>query len=186
MMCNSNLVRVECVNVSQTVTIVPRLEYSSDLLNSIVDILKRKKIELKKLNRNFLELDNDDHTYVKALDFERTIIFSLEILSQIQKRLNSINGINSIPELLPLTIPMIRTVSAQLFNLLPACSQNLSELSVHLGSIIFDSAILTEARFDFSQSNIESSSMLNEVKLMVDSKLSKQYPNLDFSKSCNT
>jgi hypothetical protein len=186
MMCNSNLVRVECVNVSQTVTIVPRLEYSSDLLNSIVDILKRKKTELKKLNRNFLELDDDDHTYVKALDFERTIIFSLEILSQIQKRLNSINGINSIPELLPLTIPMIRTVSAQLFNLLPTCSQNLSELSVHLGSIIFDSAILTEARFDFSQSNIESSSVLNEVKLMVDSKISKQYPNLDFSKACNT
>ena len=77
MMCNSNLVRVECVNVSQTVTIVPRLEYSSDLLNSIVNILKRKKIELKKLNRNFLELDDDDHTYVKALDFERSIIFRI-------------------------------------------------------------------------------------------------------------
>src|SRR3989338_8955616 len=186
MMCNSNLVRVECVNVSQTVTIVPRLDYSNDLLNSIVDILKRKKTELKKSNRNFLELDDDDHTYVKALDFERTIAFSLEILSQIQKRMGSISGINSIPELLPLTIPMIRTVSAQLFNLLPTCSQNLSELSVHLGSIILDSAILTEARFDFSQSNTESSLVLNEVKLIVDSKISKQYTNLDFSKACNT
>ena len=186
MMCNSNLARIECVNVSQTVTIVPRLEYSNNLLNSIVDILKTKKTELKKLNRNFLELDDDDHTYVKALDFERTIVFSLEILSKIQKRINSISGINSIPELLPLTIPMIRTVSAQLFSLLPTCSQNLSELSVHLGSIILDSAILTEARFDFNQSNAESSSVLNEVKLIVDSKISKQYPNLDFSKACNT
>src|SRR3989338_11115535 len=128
MMCNSNLAQTECVNVSQTVTIVPRLEYSNNLLHSIVDILKTKKTELKKLNRIFLELD-DDHTYVKALDFERTIAFSLEILSQIQKRMNSISGINSIPELLPLTIPMIRTVSAQLFSLLPICSQNLSELS---------------------------------------------------------
>ena len=178
---------LECVNVFQTVTIVPRLEYSKDLLNNIVDILKRKKTELKKLNHNFLELDDDDdHTYVQALDFERTIAFSLEILSQIQKRMNSISGITSIPDLLPLTIPMIRTVSAQLFNPLPACSQTLSELSVHLGSIILDSAILTEARFDFGQSNIESSSVLNEVKLMVDSKISKQYPNLDFSKACNT
>ena len=185
MMCNPKLAQTECVNVSQTVTIVPRLEYSNNLLNSIVDILKTKKTELKKLNRNFLELD-DDHTYVKALDFERTIIFSLEILSQIQKRMNSISGINSIPKLLPLTIPMIRTVSAQLFSLLPACSQNLSELSVHLGSIILDSAILTEARFDFNHSNAESSSVLNKVKLMVDSKISKQYPNLDFSKACNT
>ena len=186
MMCNPNLVRIEYVNVSQTVTIVPRLEYSNDLLNHIVDILKQKKTELKKLNRNFLELDDDDHTYVKTLDFERTITFSLAILSQIQRRINSISGINSIPELLPLTISMMRTVSAQLFNLLPACSQNLSELSVHLGSIILDSAILTEARFDFNQSNAESSSVLNEVKLMVDSKISKQYPNLDFSKACNT
>jgi len=184
MMCNS--IKAECVNVSQTVTIVPRLEYSTDLLHSIVDILKQKKDEIKKLNRNFLELDNDDHTYVKALDFERTIVFSLEILSQIQKKMCSISGINSITALLPSTIPMIRTVSAQLFTLLPACSQSLSELSVHLGSIILDSAILTEARFDFSQSNVESSSVLNEVKLIVDSKLSKQYPNLDFSKACNT
>ncbi|MFB5604790.1 MAG: hypothetical protein ACE5R7_00710 [Nitrosarchaeum sp.] len=186
MMCNPNLVKVECLNVSQTITIVPRLEYSYNLLNSVMDILKIKKAELKKLNRTFLELDDDDHTFVKALDFERTISFSLAILSQIQKRMNSISGITSIPELLPLTIPMIRTVSSQLFTLLPACSQTLSELSVHLGSIILDSAFLTDARFDFSQSNIESSSVLNEVKLMIDSKISKQYPNLDFSKACNT
>lgn len=185
MMCNPNLVKTECLNVSQTVTLIPRLEYSNYLLNNIVDILKRKKTELKKLNRNFLDLGDDDHICIKALDFERTIAFSLEILSQIQKRINSISGINSIPELLPLTIPMIRTVSAQLFNLLPICSQSLSELSVHLGSIILDCAFLTEARFDFSQSNIESSSVLNKVKLMTDSKINKQYPNLDFSKACN-
>lgn len=185
-MCNSSLTRMECVNVSQTVTLVPRLGYSNELLKNIIDVLKRKKTELKKLNRVFLELDDNDHTYVLALDFERTITFSLEILAQIQKRMDSISGITSIPHLLPLTIPMLRTVSAQLFNLLPDCSQSLSELSVHLGSIILDSAILTEARFDFSLSNIESSSVLNEVKLMVDSKISKQYPNLDFSKVCNT
>ena len=185
MMCNPNLVKIECLNVSHTVTLVPRLEYSNSLLNNIIDVLRIKKLELKKSNRNFLELDDDDHTYVKAVDFEKTIAFSLEILIKIQKRINSISGINSIPELLPLTIPLIRTISAQLFTLLPVCSQNLSELSVHLGSIILDSAFLTEARFDFSQSNVESSSVLNKVKLMTDSKINKQYPNLDFSKACN-
>ena len=56
MMCTPNSVKIECLNVSQTVTLVPRLEYSNYLLNNIVDILKRKKIELKKSNRNFLEL----------------------------------------------------------------------------------------------------------------------------------
>ena len=184
-MCNPNIVKIEPLNVSHTITLVPRLEYSNYLLNDIIDILKRKKLELKKSNRTFLELSNDDLTYIKAVDFEKTIAFSLEILITIQKRINSISGINSIPELLPLTIPLIRTISAQLFTLLPACSQHLSELSVHLGSIVLDSAFLTEARFDFSQSNIESSSVLNKVKLMTDSKINKQYPNLDFSKACN-
>lgn len=184
-MCNPNLVRIECSSVSQTVTIVPRLEYSNYLLSDIMNTLKRKKTEIKKSNRVYLELDTDhNHTYSR-LDFERTITFSFKILSKIQKKINSISGISSIPNLLPL-IPMIRTVSAQLYTLLPACSQNLSELSVHLGSIILDSAILTEARFDFCQSNVESSLVLNEVKLMVDSKINKQYPNLEFPKSYNT
>lgn len=185
MMYNSNLIGMTCVNTSQTVTIVPRLEYSTCLLDSIIEVLKRKQIEIKKLNQNFMELDDGDHTFVKTIDFERTIVFSLETLSQIQKIIHSISGITSIPKLLPLTIPVIRTLSAQLFTLLPSCSQNLSELSVHLGSIVLDSAIITHARFDFSQSNLESASLLNEVKLIVDSKISKQYPNVDFSKAGN-
>jgi len=94
--------------------------------------------------------------------------------------------VNSIPVILPATIPMIRTISAQLFDIDTNCSQKLSELSVNLGSIVLDSAALTQARFDFSQSNYESSTILNEVKLMVDSKISKQYPNLDFFKAFNT
>jgi hypothetical protein len=75
---------------------------------------------------------------------------------------------------------MMRTISAQLVDILPQSSKHLSELSVHLGSIILDSATLTTARFDFSHSNIESSLMLDEVKLMIDSKINKQYPLLDF------
>jgi hypothetical protein len=55
-----------------------------------------------------------------------------------------------------------------------------------LGSILLDSAALTKAKFDFGNSNDESSIFLDEVKLIVDSKISKQYPNLDFLKSSNT
>ncbi len=59
----------------------------------------------------------------------------------------------SIPQVLLAVIPMIRTVSAQLFDIAPNCNQKLSELSVYSGSIVLDSATLTKARFDFSQSN---------------------------------
>ena len=98
----------------------------------------------------------------------------------------TISGIYSIPEILPSSIPMIRTISAKLFSLFPSSSQKLSELSVHLGSIVLDSATLTKARFDFSKSNRISAELLDEVKLMADSKLNKQYPLVDFFKLFNT
>ncbi|MGY5149724.1 MAG: hypothetical protein ACW9W3_06645 [Candidatus Nitrosopumilus sp. bin_68KS] len=173
--------------ISNSVTLVPRLEYSSNLLTEIIDILSEKLYDLKKSNRDLvLFFDETDKNHLSAMDLERTLAFSLEVLKTIQKRIISISGIHSIPEALPSSIPMIRTISAQFFSIAPICSQRLSELSVHLGSIVLDSASLTKARFDFSQSNHESSIFLDEVKLMVDSKISKQYPNVDFSKLCNT
>jgi hypothetical protein len=182
-MTNLNLFDLESGNMMKTVTIIPRLQYSNRLLDGIVDVLENKRNELQKLNR-FLSDLNDD-SIIRTLDLEKTMAFSLEILNHIKKRLDSVSGVNSIPELLPLIIPMVRTVSAQLFSIEPICSQKLCELSVHLGSIVLDSAIIARARFDFSHSNEESLLILDEVKLIVDSKISKRYPNLDFFKSCN-
>ncbi|MEO2264550.1 MAG: hypothetical protein ABGW49_01545 [Nitrosopumilus sp.] len=177
----------EYENTSNSVSLVPRLEYSINLLNDIIDILKIKRHTLKKSNKDLVSDFNDaDDIFLKAIELERIIVFSLEILFQIQKRIGCISSVYNIPELLPSAIPLIRITSAQLFEIIPHCSQKLSELSVHLGSIVLDSAVLTKARFDFSQSNEESSILLDEVKLMVNSKINKQYPNLDFFKLCNT
>jgi len=187
MLVNCDVSTLEYSHISHSVTLVPRLEYSVNLLDDIIEILKKKRYALKKLNRSLvIDFDETDNTHLKAIELERIMIFSLEILSQIKKRIGRISGVNTIPQVLPAAIPMIRTVSAQLFDIVPNCSQKLSELSVHLGSIVLDSAALTKARFDFRQLNEESSTLFNEVKLMVDSKISKQYPNLDFFKLCNT
>jgi hypothetical protein len=187
MLVKCNIDAMNDVTISHSVTLVPRLEYSLNLLDEIVNVLKEKRDDLKKSNKSLvIDFDETDKTHLKAIELERIVALSLEILSQIKKRTGRISGVNSIPEVLPASIPMIRTVSAQLFDIIPSCSQKLSELSVHLGSIVLDSAVLTKARFDFSQSNEESSTLLNEVKLIVDSKISKQYPNLDFFKLCNT
>ena len=176
-------VPLEQETISHSVTLVPRLEYSLNLLTNIVDILETKYREIKESNKSLvLDFDESDKTHLRAIKLEQIMIHSLDILLHIQMRTGHISGIDSILEVFPASIPMIRTVSAQLFDILPLCSQKLSELSVHLGSIVLDSAVLTKARFDFSQSNKESSIILDEVKLMADSKLSKQYPNLDFSK----
>lgn len=185
MVGNRNLAGLEHASISQNVTIVPRLEYSNLLLNGIIDSLKTRQNEVKKSNRVILDGSGSspDRTCQKALETEKTIAFSIEILSQIQKRTGMISGITSIPKILPSAVPMIRVISAQLYAILPECSQNLSELSVHLGSIILDSATLTKAKFDFSLSNKESAFLLDKVKLMVDSKINNQYPNLDFFKA---
>ena len=187
MLVKCNIEPLESVNTSHSVTLVPRLEYSVNLLDDIVEILSEKRDELQKSNKEMIyDFDETDMTHLKAIELEQTIVFSLETLTQIKKRTARISGVTSIPEVLPIVIPTIRTISAQLFDILPNCSQKLSELSVHLGSIVLDSATLTKARFDFSQSNEESATLLNEVKLIADSKISKQYPNLDFFKLCNT
>ncbi len=183
--CSVNSIEVE--NISHSVTLVPRLEYSMNMLDDVIDVLSSKQIQLKKSNQDLIhDSDDRDKLHADALKLEYLVTLSLEILLSVRKNVEKISNIGSIPEVLPSTIPMIRIVSAQLFEFIPNCSQKLSEISVHLGSIVIDSAALTTARFDFSRSNHESSSNLNEVKLMVDSKLSKQYPNLDFLKLCNT
>jgi hypothetical protein len=187
MLVNYSVNSLEVENISHSVTIVPRLGYSVNLLDDVIKILDGKQNELKKSNKDLiLDFDESDKIHVSAMKLEHLVKFSLEILLQVKKNMMQISNMGSIPEVLPSSIPMIRTVSAKLFDVFPKCSQKLSEISVHLGSIVLDSAVLTTARFDFSQSNTESSTLLDEVKLMVDSKLRKQYPNLDFLKLCNT
>ena len=187
MLVNYSIDSLEHENISYSVTLVPRLQYSLNLLDGIIDILEIKRNNLKKSNNNLKnDFDENDESHHNAIKLEKTILFSLDILLQIQKITTSISGVTSIPEVLPSSIPIIRTISAQLFEILPNCSQKLSELSVHLGSIVLDSAALTLASFDFIQSNKESALLLDEVKLMADCKISKQYPNLDFFRLCNT
>ena len=174
-------------NISNSVTLVPRLTYSINLLDDIVGTLQLKRDGVKQFNKFLVtEFDENDEQHVKSINLERTLLYSLEVLLQIQKKTRDISGVNSIPEIFPSSIPLIRTISAQLFDIIPSCSHKLSELSVHLGSVVLDSAALTKASFDFNQSNDESTNILDEVKLMVDSKISKQYPNVDFLTLCTT
>jgi hypothetical protein len=63
---------------------------------------------------------------------------------------------------------------------MPQISHDLIELSTSLGSIVMDSGSLIEAKFDFKQTNLESTQILDEVNLIVESKIHKQYPNLNF------
>ncbi len=169
--------------VSHAVTIVPRLEYSAGLLSEIIEDLRSQRRGLVASTRGLIRASGDDDPSLPgAIDRERAVAFSLEVLLQIRRRVGSISGVSSIPGILAPAIPAVRTASAQLYDVVPACSRMLSELSVHLGSILLDSAIIATAKFDFGRSNSESALFLDEVKLMTDSKINKQYRNLGFLK----
>ena len=165
-------------DTSHNVTLVPRLEYSEALLAGIIRDLRARKAGVKSLNKKML-VSESGKTMLCSVELERTLAFSLETLLQVRQKIRSIAGVASIPRLLPPAIPAVRVVSAQIYSTMPECSKKLCELSVHLGSIVLDSASISTAKFDFSRSNYESSVFLDKVKLIVDSKINKQYGNLD-------
>ena len=127
MLINYNVNSLEVGNISHSVTIVPRLEYSVNLLDDVIKILDDKQNELKKSNKDLiLDFDESDKIHVSAMKLEYLVKFSLEILLQVKKNVMQIYIVGSIPEVLPSSIPMIRTVSAKLFEVFPKCSHKLS------------------------------------------------------------
>lgn len=152
--------------------ILPRLSYSGILLESILEDLKMASEEADCKSRQ--------------LELQRALFFAAESLVCVQKRLLMIESVQSITETIPQLIPVIRTVASQLYGILPSCSRRVWELSALLGSVVMDSASITEARFDFKESNRRSSLILDKVKLIVESKLNKLYPNLGTSKVSDT
>ena len=77
--CSINSIEIE--NISHSVTLVPRLEYSMNVLDDIIDILNDKQIQLKKSNQDLIhDFDELDKLHVDALKLEHLVVFSLEIL----------------------------------------------------------------------------------------------------------
>ena len=169
--------------ISGSVSLSPRLEYSANMLDEAVTIIQTDLAKISDANREEIDdLGPDNPRTALLLETEQKVSFSLLVALEVQKKIHNIHSVHSIIEILPSTIPVIRTISAKLFDILPACSAKLSEISVQLGSIVLDSAILTKASFDFCHSSNEWSSLFDEAKLIADSKLCKQYPNVDFLK----
>ena len=168
--------------ISGSVSLSPRLEYSVNMLDEAVTIIQTDLAKISDSNKEIDDLGPDNPRTALLLETEQKVSFSLLVSLEVQKKIHSIHNVHSIIEILPSTIPVIRTISAELFDTLPFCSAKLSEISVHLGSIVLDSAILTKASFDFCHSSNEWSSLFDEAKLIANSKLCKQYPNVDFLK----
>ena len=171
--------------ISHAGTLRPRLDSSSTLIDSLILQLENKRCDIADINAVLLA--NDEFELVEqSIDDERLVCQSIATLDAIQSKIANISALSVIPTTLASAIPAIRILSSSLFELVPDCSQKLCELSVNLGSLVMDSAILTNSNCNFGLSNIESNRLLDEAKLMADSKIDKQYPNLETIKENNT
>jgi hypothetical protein len=164
-------------------TLKPRLDYATSLVDKILVTLVQKKSEFSKTN---LLLHSKINESISISEFKEQLVSELEIsyaiesLRQSRRCLDSVFGLGNIILVLAPTISIVRTVRSQLFGLLADTDVFLGELSLVLGGLIIDAGHLTDANLDFQEANRQSCRLLDEAKLIADSKIYKQYPNVDF------
>lgn len=170
--------------IVRTSTIKPRIDYAAEIVDKALEILGQKKLELDGSNMDLYKKSNCSkdfvETFQKQVKSELEISFAVESLRQVKRSLDSIVGLGNVSTVLSPTISIVRTVRSRLFLLLPVLDSQLGELSLLLSGIIVDAAHLAGTCLDFGLSNEISERLLDEAKLIADSKIYKQFPNLDF------
>ena len=166
-------------------TIKPRIDYALEIVDGLLEILVQHRQEVSRNNIECYKRLNTDKESLSQLEkqvkYELEVFFTIESLRQVRRSLDSIVGLGNVPTVLSPTISIVRTIRSRLLALMPAIDFQLGELSLLLGGIIIDAAHLGSLNLDFGKANAVSSRLLDEAKLIADSKIYKQFPNLDFS-----
>ena len=165
-------------------TIKPRIDYATEIVDNLLDILVQHRHDVNQNNLDlYRQLDNNCQslaTLEKQVKYELELAYTIESLRQVRRSLDCIVGLGNVPTVLSPTISVVRTIRSKLLALMPAMDFQLGELSLLLGGIIIDTAHLGSTILDFAKANETSSRLLDEAKLIADSKICKQFPNLDF------
>lgn len=163
------------------ITIKPRLEYCIHVTGMILEKLESTYSEVHAKNAQFYsQNDSFEETFAKQVEIESNVLAAIEAIKSIRAVLLGISQISGILQICPM-ISLIRMVNSNIYGIVPGTRADLVELSTSLGSIVMDSGCLLESKFDFKQTNLESKQILAELNLIAESKIRKQYPNLDFS-----
>ncbi len=171
--------------ITRASTLKPRLDYAIELVDGIMKVLNQKKFDVDKNNLKLYKKAKENKynltEFEKKLSFESEISYAVESLRQVKRCIDSVFGLGNITLVLAPTISIVRTVRSQLFGIFPLLDSQFGELSLVLGGLIIDAGHLTCSNIDFSLANTESSRLLDEAKLIADSKIYKQFPNVDLS-----
>jgi hypothetical protein len=170
--------------ITRASTLRPRLDYAAQIVDEILDILNQKKFDLHKNSLKLYENAKSKHgltEFERQLIYEREISFAVESLRQVRRCLDSVFGLGNIILVLAPTISLVRTIRSMMLGNFAAADSQFGELSLVLGGLIIDVGQLTSGNLDFDLANRESSRLLDEAKLIADSKIYKQFPNVDLS-----
>ena len=164
------------------ITIKPRLEYCIHVTGMVLEKLESANIEIHTKNAQFYSQNDslEGTDFAKQVEVESSIITAIEAIKSVRTVLIGISQISGIVQICPL-ISLIRMVNSNIYGIVSGTRADLVELSTSLGSIVMDSGCLLESKLDFKQTNLESKQILAELNLIAESKIRKQYPNLDFS-----
>ncbi|SHO47163.1 conserved hypothetical protein [Nitrosotalea sinensis] len=164
-------------------TIKPRIDYATEIVDGLLDVLVQHKHDI---TQNNLELYRQlkvnpvaNTTLEKQVKYELELSYTVESLRQVRRSLDCVAGMGNVSTVLSPTVSIVRTIRSRLLALMPAMDFQLGELSLLLSGIIIDAAHLASLILDFSKANEASSRLLDEAKLIADSKICKQFPNLD-------
>ena len=165
-------------------TIKPRIDYACSTIDEVLEILTQRKFDLNGYNLSLYVLSDGRQESAKTLETsircELEISYAIESLRQVRRSLDSIVGLGNVPLVLSPSVSIVRVVRSRMVSLVPSIDYDLGELSLLLSGVIVDSAHLASLNLDFERANGESQRLMDEAKLIADSKLYKQFPNLDF------
>ncbi len=165
-------------------TIKPRLDYATKIVDQTLEILIQKRLDLNRSNLTLYRQSGGVTESLKVLEKEVTheleISYAIESLRQVRRSLDSIIGLGNVPTMMSPTISIVRVVRSRMLSLMPMLDFQLGELSLLISGVIIDAAHISSSTLDFEVANKESERLLDEAKLIADSKICKQFPNLDF------
>lgn len=164
-------------------TIKPRLDYATKIVDETLEILTQKRNECNKSNMQLYKQSDGAVESLRKLqrrvEDELEMLYAIESLRQIRRSLDSIVGLGNVSTMMSPTISIVRVIRSRMLTLAPVIDFQLGELSLLISGVIIDAAHLAGSTLDFEVANGQSRRLLDEAKLIADSKINKLFPNLD-------
>ena len=166
--------------------ILTRLELATAALDSAIASIRGQVRDVRARNRRLApRYDPCNEVHAKSMGLEHAMSVMLEALDRARQRMVTPATARHMPRTLLPALYVVRTAHMQLArDAAPECQRSLHNASAHLGGIILDAATISGSNLSLDRSNAEVSAIFDQAKLIVDSKLRKQYDKLEIPGAC--